>query len=205
MELPRVMSGEQLGVELRPAMLFKLLTLEALGATCAAVFLIETRDVASKSPRLRMWEIPDANSATGSRTVSPLGDLGKRKIEQLLLNQVPICADFGRARDALVEGDRATSARAMKRLTRQELARYRRGANIVARGSGSATPFMDHARDDEVPSLIDHFGIRTAELERHVGHELHVLRLPLPEPTARRYSKSGRGSSGSTSSSPSEG
>jgi len=43
----------------------------------------------------------------------------------------------------------------MHRLTRRELEAYDRGANILARGSGSATPFADAARDDtSLPCLI---------------------------------------------------
>ncbi|WP_035058535.1 S-methyl thiohydantoin desulfurase domain-containing protein [Andreprevotia chitinilytica] len=60
----------------------------------------------------------------------------------------------------------------MKRLSKDDLVHYEKGANIVARGSGSATPFMSAILDGdqaEIPYLMDPDKIR--------GHMASVVKI----------------------------
>jgi hypothetical protein len=75
---PLALAAEQMGVELRPATIYKLMLLEQCGRRgMRAVFMFEERDVASKDKRLRGWAIPSLGTKLGSsenvQRISPLG------------------------------------------------------------------------------------------------------------------------------------
>lgn len=105
---PLALAAEQMGVELRPATIYKLMILEQLGRRgMRAVFMFEERDVASKDKRLRGWAMPSlANkpgSSDGVQRISPLGPTVTAKtLHNRPLAHVPITLDYAKAAATIV-------------------------------------------------------------------------------------------------------
>ena len=151
-----VVAGEQLGVEVRPATIYKLAILDALGARgYAPLFLIEERDVASKSARLRSWALPKSDVGAATEPVfhaSPLGGAGRKAPpKEIPLRSTPFDANFEQARlhifqtyEAVLDGPMRGR---VKRLADQLVERMRRFP------AGSLAEFGQHQIADVARSM----------------------------------------------------